>query len=101
MSLYEDADYADKANDRQSVFGVVLMTGKTVVSARGTTHHYCVTPSTSEAEYFVIAHGAKAALSSRSLFVCQGAIAISENSLSFARSKHIDVRYHLLRTLVQ
>lgn len=40
VALYEDANNADKAYDRLSVLGAVVMTGKTVVSASGITQHY-------------------------------------------------------------
>ena len=50
LSVYVDADYANKDNDRRSVSGVAVMVGGTVVNARSTTQH-CVTLSTSEVEY--------------------------------------------------
>ena len=49
LSLYVDADYADKANDKRSVSGAAFMLGGSVVSATSTTQH-CITLSTSEAE---------------------------------------------------
>ena len=61
LSLFADAYYADRCNDRRSVSGVVVMLGNTAVSVSSTTQH-CVTPSTSEAEYVAIAHGTKTAL---------------------------------------
>ena len=39
LSLYVDADYADKANDRRSVSGAAVMLGS-VVSATSTTQHF-------------------------------------------------------------
>ena len=61
LSLFADADYADKCNDRRSVSGVAVILGNTAVSASSTAQH-CVTLSTSEAEYVAMAHGAKTAL---------------------------------------
>ena len=58
LSLFADADYADRCNDRRSVSGVAVMLGNTAVSANSTTQH-CVTLSTSESEYVAMAHGAK------------------------------------------
>ena len=58
LSLFADADYADRSNDRRSVSGVMAMLGNTAVSASSTTQH-CVTLSTSEAKYAATAHGAK------------------------------------------
>ena len=37
LSLFADADYADKCNDRRSVSGVAVMLGNTAVSASSTT----------------------------------------------------------------
>ena len=39
LSVYVDADYANKDNDRCSVSGVAVMVGGTVVNARSTTQH--------------------------------------------------------------
>ena len=61
LSLFADADKADRCNDRRSVSGVAVMLGNTDVSASSTTQH-CVTLSTIEAEYVAMAHGAKTAL---------------------------------------
>ena len=71
--------------------------------------------STSEAEYMAAGDGVKEALIVRAILsfiapeTCgasvkvlednQGAKGLIENSLSFARSKHIDVRFHFIREL--
>ena len=55
LSLFADADYADKCIDGRSVSGVAVMLGTTAVSESSTTQH-CVTISTSEAEYVAMAH---------------------------------------------
>ena len=78
LSVYVDADYANKDNDRRSVSGVAVMVGGTDVNASSTTQH-CVTLSTSEAEYY----------------------AIAESLISGGRTKHIDVRHHFIRKLVE
>ena len=54
LSVYVDADYANRGNDRRSVSRVAVMVGGTVVNVSSTTQH-CVTPFTSEAEYVAIA----------------------------------------------
>ena len=61
LSLFADADYADRCNDRRSVLGFAVMLRNTAVSASSTTQH-CVTLSTSEAEYIAMAHGVNTAL---------------------------------------
>ena len=39
LSLFADADYADRCNDRRSLSGVTVMLGNTAVSASSTTQH--------------------------------------------------------------
>ena len=68
LSVYVDADYANKDNDRRSVSGVTVMVGGTVVNASSTTQH-CATLSTSEAEYVAMAQGGKTAYSQRLCWV--------------------------------
>ena len=85
-------------------------------SASTITQH-CVTLSTSEAEYVAMAQGAKTALFIKAVWDFlqpelanetidlfednQGATAIAENPISGGRTKHIDVRYHFIRELVE
>ena len=116
LSLFADADYADRCNDRRSVSGVAVMLGNTAVSASSTTQH-CMALSMSEAEYVAIAHGAKTALAIKAVleFVQphlsgraidmyednEGAKALAENPQGYPRSKQIDVRFHFLRGFVR
>ena len=116
LSVYVDADYANKDNDRRSVSGVAVMVGGTVVNASSTTRH-CITLSTSEAKYGAMPQGAKTALFTTAVLEFlqpelanetidlfednQGAIAIAENPISGRRTKHIDVGYHFIRELVE
>ena len=116
LSVYVDADYASQSNWRRSVSGVAVMLGGAIISATSTTQH-CVTLSTSEAEYVAITQGASRVLftkavleflqpqiSGRTVDVFednQGAIALAENPMSVGRTKHIHVRYHLIRELVE
>ena len=63
LSVYVDADYADKANanDRRSVSGIA------VIAVNSSTTQDCVTLSTSEAEYVAMAQGAKTASFTRAV----------------------------------
>ena len=61
LETYVDADYAHKAEDRRSVYGVAICCGGTQVSWHSRTQK-CVTLSTTEAEYVARAHGVKEAL---------------------------------------
>ena len=66
LSVYFDADYVDKANNKRSVSGVAVMLGGAAVIASSTTQH-CVTLSTSEVKYVAMAQGAKTALFTRAV----------------------------------
>ena len=113
LEVYADTDYTDKANDRRSVFGIAVTFERTVVSHASKTQH--VVPwSTSEAEYIAAGDGAKETLFVRAVlsFIApetsgasikvlednQGAKALIE-TLSSARTKYIDVRFHFIRDL--
>ena len=114
LSVYADADYASKENDRRSVSGIAATLGGTVVSHTSKTQRL-VSLSTSEAEYIAAGEGVKKTLFVRAVlsFIApetsgasikvlednQGAKVQIESPLSSARSKHIDVRYHFIRDL--
>ena len=90
------------------------MLGNAAVYATSRTQH-CVTLSTTEAEYVALAEGAKEGMFVRSVMSFmqpnvyeitlmednEGAKAMAENPLSSGRSKHIDVRCHFIRELVE
>ena len=116
LSLFADADYPGRCNDRRSVLGVAAMLRNAAVSASSTTQH-CVTLSTSEAEYVAMAHGANTALdikvvldfvqphlSGRAIDMYEdneGAKPLAENPQGSHRIKDIDVRLPSLRGLVR
>ena len=112
--MYADTDYADKANGRHLVSGIAVALEGTAVNHASKTQHI-VSLSTSEAEFIAAGDGIKEALfvraalsftapetSGASMEVLednQGAKALIENPLSFARSKPIDVHFHFIRDL--
>ncbi|CAN0299130.1 unnamed protein product [Ectocarpus fasciculatus] len=114
LEVYVDSSYADASTNRRSVTGIAVTIGGTVISHASKTQPV-VAMSTSEAEYIAGAEGVKESLFVRNVLsfmapeTCgasikvlednQGAIALIENPLSSARSKHIDVRYHFIRGL--
>ena len=116
LKLFADADYASKATDMRSVSGGAIMCGGACVCWFSRTQK-CVTLSTSEAEY--VAHGdaVKELLFLRQVWhfmspgkgmPCfsifednQGAEQLAQNPVSNSKSKHIDVRHHVLRELVR
>ena len=79
--------------------------------------HRCVSLSPTEADYIAIGDGVKELISVRQVLRFlrpghkekrvtvfednEGAISLASNRLASARSKHIDVRYHFLRELVE
>ena len=113
---FADADYASKAADLRSVSGGVLMCAGGPVFWFSRTQK-CVTLSTTEAEYVALADMVKEVLYGKGVWrfmlpgapaPCmpvfednEGAIAIAENPISNSNSKHIDVRHHFLRELVE
>ena len=115
-AVFVDADFASKANDRRSVSGVIVLVAGCIVAWFSRTQK-CITLSTSEAEYVGMGDGVKEALFVDGVlkFVMpskkvdkievlednEGAIALAENPLSSCNSKHIDVRHHFLRALVE
>ena len=115
LSAYNDTDYTVKSNDRRLVSGTVITLGGAAVSWASSTQR-CVMLSTAEAEYVALGEGVKKALFTGAVLSCicpeltgscvrvyednQGAIALAENSISSARSKHIDVRSHFVRELL-
>ena len=66
LSLFADADYADRCNDKRLVSGIAVILGNTAVSASSTMQH-CVTLSTSEAGCVAMANEAKTVLAIRAV----------------------------------
>ncbi|CAB1118653.1 unnamed protein product [Ectocarpus sp. CCAP 1310/34] len=113
---YADADFASKAADRRSVSGGIVTCGGGAVSWFSRTQK-CVTLSTTEAEYVALGDVVKEILFLRQIWrfmlpqvgmPCipvfednQGAIQLAQNPISNSNSKHIDVRNHFLRELVE
>ena len=116
ISVFADANYAEKANDRRSVSGVAVTVGKSSDS-RFSSMQKIVTLSTTEAEYVALGDGVKEALFVKGVlsFIIpsisencikvfvdnDGAILLANNPLSSARTKHIDVRFHFIRELIR
>ncbi len=107
---YVDADYAGDVNDRKSTTGYAFFYNGSLISY-ASVKQATVAQSTTEAEYMALAAGTNEATYLRALFSefgidvgtvkiygdNQGSIALSKNSVYFKRSKHIDIRYHIIR----
>jgi transposase InsO family protein len=111
LTGYSDADYANCKDDRLSITGYAFMLGGAAISW-SSRRQKTVAQSTVEAEYMATAEAVKEAMWWRSflgelgldvsqptpLFSDnQGSIHLAKNSDHHARTKHIDVKYHLIR----
>lgn len=111
---YVDSDYAGDEDDRKSTSGYTFMFGGGAVSW-SSKKQPIVTLSTTEAEYVAAAIGACQAVWMRNVLAEIGfdqgdgtvlfcdnssAIKLSRNPVLHGRSKHIHVRFHFLRELV-
>eukprot|EP00833_Pecoramyces_ruminatium_P002962 jgi/Orpsp1_1/1176994/evm.model.c7180000059751.1 len=113
LKIYVDADYAGDPDTRKSTSGFLIMMGSTPTSWYSKLQH-CVSTSTAEAEYYSLSECAKHSLwyknflnelniktNDITIFVDNKAtIYNSENQSINPRSKHIDIRYHHIRDLV-
>ncbi len=110
---FVDADYAGDVNDRKSTTGYAFFFNGSLISY-ASVKQATVAQSTTGAEYMALAAGTNEATYLRALFSefgidvgtvrifgdNQGSIALSKNSVYFKRSKHIDIRYHVIREKV-
>jgi hypothetical protein len=110
-----DADWAGDRDTRRSTSGYFFLLYGGIVSYKSILQH-CVALSTCEAEYIAAAETAREAvwlftlISEISMAVLplpirlnednQGAIALAKNPVGHGRNKHIDIRHHFLRDLV-
>lgn len=105
MHVYSDSTRAGEADDWRSLTGVASMPEGAVINHPSRTER-TFTTSTTEAEYLALGNGVKEAIFTKNIvtFVApkvqgkirvlednQGAVALVENPLSFARSQQIDV----------
>ena len=113
LTVYADSSYAPKATDRRSVSGGLVMFCGAAIAWLSRTQRI-VSLSSTEAEYIAVSDVLRETIFLRGVFQFirpveeikptkvfednQGAIMLAENPLSSARSKHIDVRYHHIRT---
>ena len=110
---YSDADWASVTDDRRSISGYCFSLSKAgpLISWKSRKQP-TVALSSCEAEYIALSAAVQKGLYLTQLLkdineVCgpvvifednQGAIALSKNPVNRQRSKHIDVRYHFIRT---
>ena len=111
---YCDSDYAGDLDKRRSTTGYLFTLAKGPVSWKSTLQA-TVALSTTEAEYMAITEAVKEAIwlhglleelgvGQKHLMVhsdSQSAIHLAKNQVFHARTKHIDVRYHFVREILE
>ena len=111
---YTDSDWAGCSDDRRSTTGGCFYLGNNLVSWYSKKQNI-VALSTAEAEYIVAASCYAQMLWMRQMLddygihqesfriFCdnQSAIDLSKNPVHHGRSKHIDIRYHFIRDLIE
>ena len=114
-SGYSDSDWAGDRTDRKSTSGYCFLIGDDLVSWRSA-KQTCVALSTAEAEYVALASAGQEAVWLKQMLVdlsahCgttpisifednQAALCLAKNPKDHRRTKHIDIKFHSIRDLV-
>lgn len=111
---YVDADFAREVDRRRSTTGYVFTVGSTAVSWMSRLQKI-VALSTTEAEYVAVTEASKEMIWLQGLLTelgfkqeknvlysdSQSAIHLAKNSAFHSRTKHIGIRYHFIRSLLE
>ena len=115
LNAYTDADWGGNIDDRKSTSGGALFLGKRLVTWTSK-KKTCTSQSTIEAEYVVatinctnivwlkhLLKGLKEEITKPVILYCDNtsAINISKNLVMHAKTKHIAIKYHYVRELVE
>jgi hypothetical protein len=114
LEAYTDADCAGDIDSRKSTSGYLVCFGNKVVSWKSKLQK-CVALFTTEAEYIAITKACKELIwmkkflhelgvrQKRYVLFCdsQSAIHLSKNLMFHSRSKHIELRYHWIRDVLE
>jgi hypothetical protein len=115
FEIYVDSDYAKCKDDRKSVTGYVILFHGNPVAWKSKGQH-CVTLSTTEAEYIALSQAVAECLFLKQVIESvglkveapirvnednTGAIDLASNWSTNSNIKHIDVRYHFVRELLE
>lgn len=115
LKCFSDSDFAANRDDRVSMGGYILFLDKSPISWK-TFKHKCVSLSTMEAEFVSLTEAAKELIwvknvlqnktlnlgLSTCVMLCDNTAAISFSNSAFenSRTKHIHIKYHFIRNLV-
>ena len=119
LKCFSDSDFASNRDDRISMGGIIMFIGNVPIFWK-TFKHKCVSLSTMEAEYITLTEASKELIwiihileecknynlisislnVNRLLCDNQAAIDFSKSPIENSRTKHIDIRYHFLRNLL-
>jgi len=111
---YVDADFGGEMDHRRSTTGYIFIVGTTAVSWMSRIQKI-VALSTTEAEYVAVTEASKELIWLQGLLTelgfiqeksvlhsdSQSAIHLAKNSAFHSRTKHIDIRYHFIRSLLE
>ena len=112
---YSDAEWAGDIGDRKSTSGYIFLLGGAAISWKSC-KQTCVALSTAEAEYVALSAAAQEAMWLQRLVSDllnksiqetvifednQSAICLAKNQQVHGRSKHIDIKYHFVRDMVE
>ena len=113
---YVDADWGNDELDRKSTTGYLFRVFDKCTITWNTRRQNSIATSSTEAEYIALFEGVKEAMWLKSLLssinlntteaivICEdntGCISIANNPTHHKRSKHIDIKYHFTRDLIQ
>lgn len=116
LSGFVDADWGSNELDRKSTSGYIFKVFENCTIAWNTRRQNTIATSSMEAEYIALFEGVKEAIWLKSLLTSidigfskaiviyednQGCISIAKNPTHHKRSKHIDIKYHFTRDMIQ
>ena len=112
---FSDSDWAGQLDDRKSTSGTIFYLNNGAISFASKTQK-CVALSTAESEYIALGEAAREAIYLRMLLKDLGheqkeptvifedniaAEKLSKNNIQHGRTKHIDIKHHFIREVVQ
>ncbi len=115
LTGYSDSDWAGDLETRRSTSGYIFLFGGAAISW-SSKRQVTVALSSTEAEYIAVCSAVQEAVYLRTLLKDfgyeqkeptiihqdnQGSIAISKNAVVSRRTKHIDIKYHYVREMVE